>query len=131
MKLTKVEREIIEHRLEVPDAMYEACESAIEAHDPVIGVEEFDAAVRFVSHLIKGDFEPKQFTLVEWLVFEDAIEGSTLPDAADDAAGYPIDAGGISQRYCNQIRRAHNDLMERFVGKGDDILVRVEHGLDK
>ncbi len=131
MKLTKVEREIIEHRLEVPDAMYEACESLIESLTPIVGVDEFERAVGFVGELIKGDFEPRQFTPLEWIVFEDAIEGSTMPDLADDAAGYPIDAGGISQRYANQIRKAHEGLYERFVGKGDDILVRVEPGLDK
>lgn len=129
MKLTKVERDIIEHRLEVPDAMYDACEEALEVMGAT--VDEFDKAVRLVGHLIKGEFEPRQFTLIEWLVFEDAIEGSTLPDTADDAATYPISAGGISQRYCNQIRKAHDDLTERYVGKGDDILVRVEPGLDK
>ena len=112
MKLTPLQIEIIEHRLEVPDAIYEACEYAIDAIGPVMTPADFDTAVANVSEMIKGDFDRLNFTNVEWLIFEDAIEGSTLPDTADDATGYPIDAGGISRQKANAYRAAHEQLLE-------------------
>ena len=117
MKLTPIQVEIIEHRLEVPDAIYDACESAIDAIGPPMTVGEFNTAVANVSEMIKGDFARTDYTNVEWLILEDAIEGSTLPDTADDATGYPIDAGGISQQKANAYRTAHEQLLTWIGGE--------------
>ena len=116
MKLTQIQIEIIEHRLEVPDAIYDACVSAIEAIEPTATAADFDAAVKHVAEMITGDFDTLAFTNIEWLVFEDSIEGSTLADVAQDAVGYPIDAGGISQQKANAYNQASEYLYDTFVG---------------
>lgn len=114
MKLTKLQIEIIEHRLEVPDAIFDACESAIDAISPVVTYQQFDAAVIHVAEMIKSEFETADFTNVEWLIFEDAIEGSTMPDLADDEVGLQ----DMSHQRAAAIRKVHDDLYARFVGKG-------------
>ena len=118
MKLTKLQFEIIEHRLEVPDAIADCLCDFAEDELPLGAVThaELDDAVEALYVILKGDFELNELTNVQFLVFEDCIDGSTVPDLAQDAVGYPVDQGGISQQKANAFTKAHEQLEELIAG---------------
>lgn len=103
MRLTPIQVAIVEHRLEVPDCIYEALE------DTYPGAYTFDEvcnAADFLTDAIKEPFELDALTTLEAEVFKDAVEGSTYADACDDA----VSNREISYQVAAAIRRAFERL---------------------
>ena len=113
MKITKQQFEIIEHRLEVPDCLIDCLCDFADDELPLgeVTPQEVEDAVTELYDILKGEFELSELTTAQRLVFVDCIDGSTVPDLAQDAVGYPVDAGGLSQQKVNAIVRAHEQLL--------------------
>ena len=107
MKLTKTQINIIDHRLDVPDAMWDACESQVIE----LGFSEkvFDAAVENIRKIIRTDFELIELTNVEYVVLEDTVLGSTYVDAAESDIGFDI-----SHQKFAAIERSYENLLEKL-----------------
>ena len=118
MKLTPQQFEIVEHRLEVPDCLAEVLCDFADDELPLgeVTPQEVEDAVTELYEILKGEFDLAKLTTPQRLVFVDCIEGSVVPDLAQDAVGYPVDAGGCSQQKANAIQRAHDQLLTLIAG---------------
>jgi len=112
MRFTKLQCEIIDHRLEMPDCIFEACEEFVEQ----IGDYDFGdfqgACIRVSRKIHHQDFKLMTLTTLEQLCLEDALEGSTYPDCADDAASNME----ISPQKARAIRASYENACEKLVG---------------
>ena len=107
-KLTPLQIEIVEHRLELGDAIYEVLADTYD--DIAYTMGDVFEACDFVSAAIKLECHPALWTDLQREVFVESVEGSTYVDTASDAEGYPVDAGGISLQKYNAIVRAFEQL---------------------
>lgn len=107
MKLTKTQIDIIDHRLDVPDAMWDACEEDVTSHG--FSVKVFDDAVDNVRKIVRTDFELCELTTVEYIVLEDAVLGSTYVDSAESDIGFDI-----TRQKFTAISNAYDALLERL-----------------
>lgn len=107
MKLTPTQIKIIEHRLEVPDAMWDACENEVRGN--MHTEQEFDAAVASLAKIIRAPFDLQDLTDLEYLVLQDAVQGSTYVDAAESDIGFDI----THQKF-NAIARSYDDLLDKL-----------------
>lgn len=109
MKLTKTQIDIIEHRLEVPDAIADAIDDSLEQIGACLNDDEFAAAVEAIRKTIRTDFDRLQLDNIEWMILEDAVMGSTYVDMADDAVSMqeitPQKAAGIANSYENLLEK--------------------------
>ena len=118
MKLTPIQINIVEHRLEVPDCLVDVLCDFEDDELPLgeVTPQEVEDAVTELYEIITGPFELAALTKAQRLVFEDCIESSTVPDLAQDAVGYPADAGGMSQQKANAFAKAHERLTDMIGG---------------
>jgi hypothetical protein len=107
--LTPLERDIIKHRLEVPDAIADAVDSTLEEIGACLNDDEFADCIQYVTDQIEGEFFPQQFGNVEWEILEDCVLGSTYVAAAESDLGFDV-----SQQKLNAIYRAYESLCKKL-----------------
>lgn len=79
MKFSKKEAEIIVHRLEVPDCIYEVLSDS--GHDPAVVTQEaVDSSCQRLTNLVTGGKEFDTDNELDRLVLVESIQGSVLPD---------------------------------------------------
>lgn len=105
MKLTKLEQEILDHRLDVPDALFEALYDGVDDAPPVECVELL--CVMFKQGRFEHAFRVMNTTIARD-VLVDAVEGCTYVWAAESAVGYEI----THQKFA-AIKRAYASLEDK------------------
>jgi len=104
MLFTSGEREIIQHRLDVPDALADVFTDCDDPWDETLiehAITELEARLRFDAH----DEEAwLNMTELECLILKDCLEGSTWCGAAN---------GNVSDRQLSRIRRQVCQLADK------------------
>ncbi len=113
MRFTKLQCEIIDHRLEMPDCIHEACEEFCEDAELDYDLGDFQLACIRVSRKIHHqDFKLITLTTLEQLCLEDALEGSTYCACAESG----LSNGEISEAKMRGIQKSYDNAVEKLVG---------------
>ncbi len=113
MRFTKLQCEIIDHRLEMPDCIFDACETFCEEAGLDYDFGDFQLACIRVSRKIHHQqLKLIDLTVLEQLVLEDALEGSTYVACSEGA----VSNGEISEAKARGIQRSYDNAVEKLVG---------------
>lgn len=107
LRFTARQIDIIDHRLELPDCIEDACEN----HEVFDGHDSRDVEIACIklSKLIRTGFHLMDITAFEQLILEDAIEGSTYVAACESDIGFDT-----TEAQADGAARAYDNLVAKF-----------------
>ena len=110
MRFTKLQQEIIDHRLEMPDCLMDCLDDvkALDGYD----LTDYTLACIAVSRAINKEITPSKLTPIQRAVLEESIYGSTYCDMIDDA----VSNLEVSPQRASAARRAWEDAKDRCAG---------------
>ena len=102
-KLTKTEANILQHRLDAPDAIWDALQE-----EPLTDKEIY-SAIESVAVMVAGREIGGVLTYPERAVLLDLVDGSTYVDALEGGVGFP---DGVTAQYHGRIKKIFEKLEE-------------------
>lgn len=124
MKFTKLQKEIITHRLPEIDCLWGVFEDSRESRDSEWSVfpeslvsvtpEQFSEAANEVAEIIESEFDLQSLSDLQYWILLDSVEGSTYTDIVEDGVGFETRDNGktITQQYANACYRAEEQIIQ-------------------
>lgn len=117
---TKTQIEMLEHRLEIPDAIIEVHQDFVPFVKLGITDDDIETAMENVGAMIHKRTQRNEWGLVEWEILQDCVDGCTftwlLKDAVD--TGETRNGKPITQQMYNGVINSFNAMVFKLENLG-------------